>query len=174
MDWPYICVFDIEHDSGKIFQFSGIMYKRVGEGLYQLCRNINMYANIEVSRFITKLTGITQNFLNHYGANAADFVGGFKNFIGDISLEEILFVSHGAQQDMLLLFENGFPLEGSHYACTYSLAKKVLKRGEHLTLRDVAEESGYVFPAHNAYPDALATASVLSFLLKKKGEKNYE
>lgn len=170
MDWPYICVFDIEHDSGRIFQFSGLMYQRVGDGLYQLCRNVNIYADVTISKFISKFTGISQGFLNNYGAAPQKFIDTFVKFCEGIDLDDVVFVSHGAHQDTKLLVENNFPMDGAHYMCTHSIAKQVLHRSEHLTLGDIAEECGYLFPAHNAYNDALATAIVLSFLLKKKGE----
>lgn len=172
--WPYVCVFDIEHDSGKVFQFSGLMFKRVGDGLYQLCRNVNIYTQIEISRFISKFTGISQGFLNHYGQSLVEVIETFNEFRDGIPLDDILFVSHGAHQDIKMLIDNEFPMDGAHYICTHGMAKQILNRAEHLTLGDIAEESGYLFPAHNAYNDALATAFILSYLLKKKGENDDE
>lgn len=174
MTCPYVCAFDIEHDSGKVFQFSGVMFKRIGDGLYQLCRNINMYARTNISKFISKFTGITQNFLTSYGVSKKEFIELFEDFIDGIPLDDIVFLSHGAHQDMKILIENDFPLDGAHYMCTYGMAKQILDRSEHLTVGDIAEECGYVFPAHNAYDDAIATAVILSFLLKKRGEMSYD
>ena len=170
MTCPYVCAFDIEHDSGKVFQFSGVMFKRVGDGLYQLCRNINIYLRTNISKFISKFTGITQNFLSSYGVSRKEFVELFEEFIDGIDLDDIVFLSHGAHQDVKILVDNEFPIDGAHYMCTYGMAKQILGRSEHLTVGDIAEECGYIFPAHNAYDDAVATAVILSFLLKKRGE----
>lgn len=170
MTCPYVCAFDIEHDSGKVFQFSGVMFKRVGDGLYQLCRNINIYARTNISKFISKFTGISQGFLNSYGVSRNEFLNLFIDFLDGIDLDDVVFLSHGAHQDIKILIENEFPIDGAHYMCTYNMAKQILDRSEHLTVGDIAEECGYAFPAHNAYNDAMATAIILSFLLKKRGE----
>jgi DNA polymerase III epsilon subunit-like protein len=150
------------------------MFKRVGDGLYQLCRNINVYTKTNVSKFISAFTGINQGFLNKYGCEPEETIQLFKEFCAGVSLDDILFVSHGAHQDTKILIDNDFPMNGAHYICTHGIAKKVLDRAEHLTLGDIAEECGYLFPAHNAYNDALATAVVLSFLLKRRGEMDNE
>ena len=125
---------------------------------------------MNISKFISKFTGVTQNFLMSYGVSKKEFIELFEKFIEGISLEDVVFLSHGAHQDMKILIENDFPLDGAHYMCTYGMAKQILDRSERLTVGDIAEECGYVFSAHNAYDDAIATAIILSFLLKKRGE----
>lgn len=174
MTCPLLCAFDIEHDAGKLVQFSGLLFKKVGDNLYQLCRNINMYCKTQLSQFITQFTGLTQDFVNKYGVTQEELELTFQNFLADIPLEDVVFFGHGAQQDISVLINNGIPLNGVRYMCTHNIAKKVLERTDHLTVQDIAEECGYIYNAHNAYQDAWATAAIFSYLLKKQGEKDYE
>lgn len=174
MSCPYICAFDVEHDAGKLVQFSGIVFKRIGDGLYQLCRNLNIYHKVTISKFITQFTGLTQDFLNENGVTRSEFINSFQEFLEGIDCEDIMFFAHGAYQDVSVLINNGLPLDGARYMCTHTMAKQILDRADHLTVQDIAEECGYMYAAHDAYQDAWATAVILSYLLKKQGEKDYE
>lgn len=166
---PYICVFDIEHDKGKLIQFAGIMFKRVGNFLYQICRSINIYIKRDsLSDFITNLSGIDINFLNNNGVTIEDFKDKFNSFINVNN--DILFVSHGIHQDSMVLKENGISIDDFPHLCTYKLAKRTNDSG--YSLSSLSEKYGLpVSIAHNAYEDAKTTAFVLSVLLKLEEEK---
>ena len=57
--------------------------------------------------------------------------------------------------------------------CTFTNAKRILKRTHNLKLDDLARECGYYLDgAHNAYHDAWATVAVFCWLKKLDGE-NY-
>lgn len=176
MTKPYVCVFDLEHDQGRIIQFAGILFKNVGTHLYQICKSINTYIKQPfISDFIAAFSHLDEDFIQEWGVEKTEFLNQMEYFFTDIQKEDVIFISHGVHQDMLILKENDIDLLGCEQECTYELAKKVLPRNNHLTVNDIASECGCVnLGNHNAYGDALTTACILSFLLKKKGELAYE
>lgn len=174
LEAPYACVFDIEHDQGRLIQFAGLIFKRVGEGLYQVCRNLNVYVKQDITPFFKQFSKITQDFLNQYGVSLEEATALFEQFIQGIEKNEMVFCSHGVFQDSLILERNGIMIKDYPSICTYELAKKVLQRNNHVTVHDLCSESGCVGMAeHNAYSDAFMAACILSFLLKQ-GDENYE
>lgn len=73
----------------------------------------------------------------------------------------------------LSTYENK-PIDGY---CTFTNARRILQRANHLTLSDVAEEAGYyIHSAHNAFMDTWAEVSVFTYLRKiekqMEGENN--
>lgn len=174
----YVCTFDIEHDHGNILQFAGVLFKRIGDNLYQIARSINAYKKeSEVSPFIASLTGLDAEFLNEVGVEEDEFKETISNLISGIDPNDVLFVSHGVTQDWSALKENGLVDPDFNYnkLCTYRMAKRVLNRDKNLRLSDIARECGYyVHNAHNAYDDAMATACILSFLTKIEEEGEQE
>lgn len=176
IDMPYVCVFDIEHDTGDLFQFSAILFKKVGEYLYQIYKNINFYVKQkQFSPFIESFSHIDLKFVNDYGISKNEISDILEKFFGNIDLNEIIFVSHGVLQDLLILKNNGLNLSISNTLCTYEMSKQILDRNNHLSLDDICYECGYINPySHNAYGDALSTAVILSFLLKKSKESKDE
>lgn len=172
LEEPYVCTFDIEHDNGKLLQFAGIMFKHIGDGLYQVCRNINFYVNQkELSSFITDFLDYDKSFLSEHGIDPEIVPEYFNKFVEGCN-DDILFISHGVYQDSIVLKDNGIDLYKYKRQCTYNLSKKVLSRMNKLSLAAVAEECGCaVIDEHNAYGDAIATACIFSYLLKKQGEK---
>ena len=173
IDKPYVCAFDLEHDQGRLLQYAGILLKRVGINLYQICRSLNFYIKQErLSAFIENFSHIDINFIREYGISKEEGQQLLNEFFQNINSEDILFTSHGACQDYLTLKENDFYIGDTiETLCTYELAKEVLGRKNNLTANDVALECGYYNPCnHNAYGDALSTIIILSYLLKKKGE----
>lgn len=167
---PYVCIFDIEHDNGRLLQFAGILFKRVGSGLYQVCSNTNFYVKQNnISPFIKDFLNIDEEFMEEYGIDPSEVVEHFKMFTNHA--DDILFVSHGINQDAHVLKENGIDIMGEEHCCTYNLAKRVLQRSSHLTVEDISNECGCtVTHKHNAYSDAVATICIFSYLTKRKGE----
>lgn len=173
IDKPYVCAFDLEHDQGRLLQYAGILFKRVGINLYQICRSVNFYIKQEkLSAFIENFSHIDLDFIKTYGITKEEGQKLLNDFLKDIDSEDVLFVSHGVCQDYLTLKENNFYLgDVVQTLCTYELAKEVLDRKNNLTVSDIAQECGYMNPCnHNAYGDAFSTVVILSYLLKKKGE----
>lgn len=68
---PYLLSIDIEHEGHNIIQLSGIMLKLIGENVYQICRNINIYIKQKnpISNFVQHYTNISFDFLEKYGVD---------------------------------------------------------------------------------------------------------
>ena len=175
MTAPYIVVMDVEHDQGKLLQYAGVLFQRVGDSLYQISKSINFYIKRDaVSNFTAYFTHITEKFLQQYGITEEEAVEQFNQFLEDIPHEDIIFVSHGIHQDSMVMQESGLNIEDSPHLCTHRLARTVLCRDKKLKLSDILAEAGLcTVLEHNAYTDALETAWVLSFLLKNGGSKSY-
>jgi DNA polymerase III alpha subunit (gram-positive type) len=174
MTKPYIVAMDLEHDQGKIIQYAGIMYKHIGDSLYQVCKSLNMYVKQDdLSNFTVNFTHINNLTLKEKGLDRETAIKEFYNcFIGDIPSTDIMFVSHGIYQDSIVMRENNMSIDSYEHMCTYCLAKDVLGRQDRLRLSDVMYDAGsFIINPHNAYADAVATADVLSFLLKIKGDE---
>ena len=75
-----------------------------------------------------------------------------------------------------MLIENGIDLTTNIDGyCTFTNARRILGRTNHLTLQDIASECGYyLHNAHNAYSDVWATVAVYTYIKKieeqQKGE----
>lgn len=169
IDSPYVCTFDIEHDQGKLIQFAGILFKKVGNNLYQVCRSINIYMKQTLSSFIQDFVHYEQDFINNYGIDRDSFIKSIDTFFDGIDKKDITISSHGVHQDKIILKDNGINLDGCNVMCTYVLAKNTLGRTKNLSLHDISIECACGnLCEHNAYGDAFATACVLSYLLKQK------
>lgn len=169
---PYILVFDIEFDKKVLVQFSGLLFKNIGDGVYQLASTCTQYVKHKPSYPFSQYTHIKKNFLELNGVGIEDVVLTVKeDFIGNIDYKDILIVSHGLTNDKKILKENGIDLTECDGWCTFQNAKRILNRDKNLKLDDLATEAGfYLDGAHNAYHDAWATVSVLTFLKKLEGE----
>ena len=173
LDAPYVCVFDIEHDQCELVQFAGLMFKRVGDGLYQLCRNINLYFKHKASAFFQQFSKISQEFLDTNGLEKTEGLQMLDNFFYGIDKKDIILSSLGVFQDTVILNRNGFATDKFQTLCTYELSKTTMSRRNHLTVRDLCNECGCIGLAdHNAYNDAIMTAFILSFLLKQGDEQH--
>ncbi len=97
-----------------------------------------------------------------------------EEVIFDIDPQDCLIVSHGVDDDINLLCENGFCFDQFvHRYCTYNNARKLLKRKKDLKLRDVAKEGGYIlFNEHNAYADVWGTLYAFCFLNELENSQN--
>lgn len=176
---PYLLFLDIEFNNDVLVQFSGLLFKNIDTETYQLMNSINTYVATKVCYPFMDYTNITNNFLAENGTPLESVVELIQDdFLKDINLHDILIISHGLRNDRLMLLKNGInlstyenkPIDGY---CTFTNARRILQRANHLTLSDVAEEAGYyIHSAHNAFMDTWAEVSVFTYL--KKIEKQME
>ena len=88
-----------------------------------------------------------------------------------------MLISHGLKNDRLVLNNAGLVLRRSNGQsvdgyCTFNNGRRILKRQNHLTLEDIANECGYyLHHAHNAFNDAWAEVAVFTYLKKKEYEE---
>lgn len=179
----HVLIFDAEYNEGNLIQFSGILFRKIEEDIFQIERSLTTYVKLEegqVNRFIRDFTGITDSFLNAFGVSLAEAKEQIEKLI-DIEDDELLVVSHGITNDRRILLDNGIDLyvdkneKDIQGVCTYNAAKRLLKRDKKLTLTDVAAESGiFLSNGHNAFEDAWATVSVFCLMCKLEEELKNE
>lgn len=179
----HVLIFDAEYNEGNLIQFSGILFRKIEEDIFQIERSLTTYVKLEegqVNRFIRDFTGITDSFLNAFGVSLAEAKEQIEKLI-DIEDDELLVVSHGITNDRRILLDNGIDLyidkneKDIQGVCTYNAAKRLLKRERKLTLTDVAAESGiFLSNGHNAFEDAWATVSVFCLMCKLEEELKNE
>lgn len=172
---PYLAFIDLEFNNKSLVQFAGLLFQIIDDDTYQLVRSCNQYVTTKVCFPFVEYTSITNNFLEANGVSLSDLKEIiFGDFLGDVDLKDIMIVSHGLKNDRLILLENDIdlthlddksrPIDGY---CTFSNAKRILKRDKRLTAADIAEECGYyLHHAHNAYNDAWAEVAIFTFLKK--------
>ena len=70
-NYDNVIVFDAEYNEGDLIQFSGIMFRKVKNDIFQISKSINLYVDLPynktMNRFIEKFTGITDDFLSKNG-----------------------------------------------------------------------------------------------------------
>lgn len=171
----YLLFIDLEFNNQDLVQFSGLLFSRIDDEVYQLAKSYTVYITQKVCYPFAEYTSITNNFLLENGIPLADAkIGIEEDFLGDIPLNETLIISHGLKNDRIVLNkanikinnygEDDKPVDGY---CTFTNARRILERPNHLTLNDLAEESGYyLHNAHNAYNDVWAEVSVFTYLKK--------
>ena len=169
-----ILLFDIEYDMDNLVQFAALILRRQKDTLFQLQQSVNIYIKQpkSLNPFFTKYTNITNEFLTDYGTTMADAQEQIAAILHELDLSRTVIVSHGLKNDLLVLNKNNLPLtECKYHYCTYNNAKRLLKRDHHLTLTDIAAESGYMlFNAHNAYADVWGTLNVFCYLQEIENE----
>ena len=180
---PYLLFIDLEFNNQSLVQFSGLLFKWIDDETYQLDKSYNVYISQKVCYPFAEYTSITNNFLEENGIPLHDaIIGIMDDFWGDVPLSELLLVSHGLKNDRKVLDiagihintygEDNHPVDGY---CTFMNGRRILKRNNHLTLGDIAEECGfYLHQAHNAYHDVWAEVAVYTFLKKKEAERKGE
>jgi DNA polymerase III epsilon subunit-like protein len=128
----------------------------------------------------SQYTGLTKGFLQENGTRSNDVVQVvLDDFLGDIPKDQMLVISHGLKNDRKIMLENKLNLSYDEKTlkdipgyCTFTHAKNILGRNEHMKLDDLAEETGfYLDGAHNAFHDAWATVAVFTWLKKIEGDK---
>ena len=176
---PYILFIDLEFNNQELVQFSGLLFKNIDTDTYQLAKSYTVYIAQTVCYPFAEYTSITNSFLATNGIPLHDAkVGIEEDFLANIPLKDILLVSHGLKNDRIVLTKNNIninvygdnhPVDGY---CTFTNARRILGRANHLTLQDLSEESGYyLHNAHNAYNDVWAEVSVFTFLKKLEYQK---
>lgn len=153
--------FDIEYDQISIVQLAMLVFDKVEPYIYELTASINIYVRQlqKLNPFFVKYTNITDKFLAENGVSLEEAQGCVNSFLAEVELNSTLVISHGVKNDLDMLLANGFNLKviPNHY-CTYNSAKRILKRNERLSLRNVAEEGCFMlFDEHNAYADVWGT-----------------
>ena len=185
---PYLLFIDIEFDNTHLIQFAGLLFKRIDiDGSYQLQTSINQYVSTKVGYPFMEYTGINNSFLDENGVPLSSLrTLIFDDVLGDISMKDIMIISHGLRNDRLVLNRNGINL--SQYAdengawkpidgyCTFNNAKRILNRNDHVSATDLANQFGYyLHNAHNAYNDVWSEVVIFTTLKKieeqEKGEK---
>lgn len=177
----YLLFIDLEFSNQDLVQFAGLLFKRIDDETYQLIRSLNTYVSRKVCYPFMEYTSITNSFLEENGIPLSDAkMLIMEDFLMDVPLNEIEVISHGLKNDRIVLNNSGInlltynnkPIDGY---CTYMNGRRILERQNHLTLVDIAEESGYyVHAAHNAYNDVWAEVSVFTYLKKLEKQKGEE
>lgn len=179
---PYLVFLDLEFNNKTLVQFSGLLFKKIEEGVYQLSRSCNQYITTKVCFPFIEYTNITNGFLHENGVSIEDMKQIiFNDFLANICLKDVLIISHGLKNDRLVLGMNDInltttadgkgPIDGY---CTFNNAKKILMREKHLSAQDLAEECGYyLHHAHNAYNDVWAEVAIFTYL-KKLEQQNLQ
>ena len=176
-----VLVFDAEYNEGQLIQFSGILFRKIEEDIFQVSKSLNMYVKLQegkVNPFIERFTGITDIFLETFGENIEEA----KERIEELIKVEgsLVIVSHGLTNDRRTMLNNDVDLytyndEIIDGLCTYNAAKRLLGREKKLSLEDVAADAGiFLSNGHNAFDDAWATISVFSLLSKLEEERKNE
>lgn len=176
---PYLLFIDIEFDNTHLIQFAGLLFKRIDtDGSYQLQTSINQYVSTKVGYPFMEYTGINNSFLDENGVPLSSLrTLIFDDVLGDISMKDIMIISHGLRNDRLVLNRNGINL--SQYAdekgalrpvdgyCTFNNAKRILNRNDHVSATDLANQFGYyLHNAHNAYNDVWSEVVIFTTLKK--------
>lgn len=177
----YLLFIDLEFNKRDLVQFAGLLFTWIDDNTYQLMRSCNLYITQKVCYPFAEYTSITNNFLKENGVPLKDAIQLIEEFLYDVDLDDLCIIGHGLKNDRLVLIDNGLefthkesgqPIDGY---CTFNNAKRILKRANHLTLNDLAEECGYyLHHAHNAYNDVWAEVAIFTYLKKIEMQKENE
>ena len=181
---PYLLFIDLEfcnkekEKATQLIEFSGLLFKNIDVDTYQLMGSYTGYVTEKVCYPFAEYTAINNSFLEENGIPLKDMVDIIMNdFLGQVPLNELMIITHGLKNDRLVMLENGLnlstynnkPIDGY---CTFTNARRILERTNHLTLNDIAEEAGYyLHNAHNAYQDVWAEVSIFTYLKKIEAQK---
>jgi DNA polymerase III epsilon subunit-like protein len=180
----HVLIFDAEYNEGYLIQFSGLMFRKIEEDIFQIEKSTNFYVKLEnekkINYFIKDFTGITDSYLESFGETLEDARKMIYDLI-DIEEDDLVVVSHGLYNDRQTLLNNDIDLYRDSKEreivglCTYSAAKRLLGRDKKLRLEDVAADAGiFLGNNHNAFDDAWATVSVFCLMRKLEEEKKNE
>lgn len=178
----HVMIFDAEYNEGDLIQFSAILFRKIEKDIFQIEKSFTLYVKIEgkINSFIKDFTGITDEFLEKNGIPLHRAREEIYNFM-DVKDGKLIVVSHGIYNDRQTLLNNDIDLYSDRNGndiegiCTYTAAKRLLKRDKRLTLTDIAAESGiYLSNGHNAFDDTLATVSVFCLVCKLEEEQKHE
>ena len=176
----FILVFDTEYDGDNLVQFAGIMLKKVDAEHYELYRTGNVFVKQKLSKYFTKYTKLTQDYIDINGVSlekAKEEI--LDKFLCNINTNSILVTSHGVKNDLRVLYENGISLSHDDWYyydldsyCTHNHSQKALGRNSRLGLDDVAREGNFINAVpHNAFVDAWATLIAFCYLKEKEEQQ---
>ena len=179
---PYLLFIDLEfcnkEKTTQLIEFSGLLFKNIDDNTYQLMSSYTGYVTEKVCYPFAEYTAINNNFLEENGIPLKDMIDIIMNdFLGKIPLNSLRDLSEFKDglvfkyrdTNKNLSTYNEKPIDGY---CTFTNARRILERSNHLTLNDIAEEAGYyLHNAHNAYQDVWAEVSVFTYLKKMEAQK---
>ena len=160
----HVLIFDAEYNEGYLIQFSGLLFRKIEEDIFQIEKSTNFYVKLPegriVNNFIKDFTGITDSYLSAFGETLDEARELIYSLIG-IEEDDLVVVSHGLYNDRQTLINNDIDLyldsrgKDIDGLCTYSAAKRLLGRDKKLRLEDVAADAGiFLGNNHNAFDDA--------------------
>lgn len=164
---PYLLFVDIEFNNLDLVQYTGLLFKEIEPEVYQLMRSCNIYITNQVCYAFAEYTSITNNFLKENGIPLEDAKALIEeDFLEGINHKDVLMISHGLKNDRIVLDRAGIDTDFDGY-CTFTNARRILKRQENLSLESLSHEAGYyLHEAHNAFNDAWAEVSIFTYLRK--------
>ena len=163
----HLLFFDTEFDNQRLVQVSIIHYQRIiieGVAAYLLEGSINVYIDRNVSEFFINHTGITPEYLKKEGVTQKEAVEIVNKFLWALNNKQTLLISHGVNQDAIILETAGIKINYMEKYCTHNNAKRILQRDKNLKLIDICNDSGYYTDQHDAYMDAKNTVHAFSYL----------
>lgn len=142
----------LEADVDEIIEIAAIRYVK-GHREHKTLESL-IKPNQKISKFITKLTGITQEQLNTEGRELADFLPELRNFIGDLRI-----VTYNSKFDMAFLNKAyrkiGHDKLTNPVSCALKMMRKAYPDLDSYKLVDIAERGGFNNgKAHRALSDA--------------------
>jgi DNA polymerase III epsilon subunit-like protein len=160
----HVLIFDAEYNEGYLIQFSGLLFRKIEQDIFQIEKSTNFYVRLPegrvVNNFIKDFTGITDSYLSAFGESLKEAQKRIHSLI-DIEEDDLMVVSHGLYNDRQTLLNNEIDLyfdaeeREINGFCTYSAAKRLLGRDKKLRLEDVAADAGiFLGNNHNAFDDA--------------------
>ena len=163
-----IIVFDIEYDGPQLVQLAFLILTKTAPNIFRVSKSFNTYINSghQLSNFFTRYTHITNEFLCDNGIDLTVARSLVQDCLLDVDPNDCIVTSHGVKNDLELLYRHGIKFKDckTHY-CTYNMARKLLHRTDHLSLKAIAIEGGYyAFNEHNAYADVWSTLHAFCFL----------
>lgn len=163
----HLLFFDTEFDNQKLVQISIIHYNKIkinNMTTYLLEGSINVYIDTHISEFFINHTGITPEYLTKQGVTQKEAVDVVNKFLWALNNKQTLLISHGVNQDAIILETAGIKINYMQRYCTHNNAKRILNRDKCLKLIDICNESGYYTDQHDAYTDAKNTIHAFSYL----------
>ncbi len=175
----FILLFDTEYDEGSLVQFAGILLKKTDAEHYELHRTTSVFVAQKLSKYFIRYTNMTQDYINKVGVSlekAKEEV--LDKFFCNVNTNSLLIASHGVQNDLKILHDNGITFNGNDWDyfkldsyCTYNAIRRVPDRTSRFKLDDVAKDGNFVNAVpHNAFVDAWATLAAFCYL-KEREEK---
>lgn len=170
----HLLFIDSEWDGEILIQFSGILFEKRKNNLYELISSFNFYVKeANISHFFTNFTGITPNFLNKFGLEYEDLKLFWKEFT--INYPDLFIIGHNIESDKYILWKNGIDLNKFETFCTYTHYKDLFPNERNYNVKDIAEKEGwFLISPHDSYCDAWALVPIFSCIKELEHENtNY-